>query len=398
MWSPATTIAASVEKARAAGIADRRSAPRRLVEDSPRWCSRRACRSPIRSRTGRSGSRAAPASRSSATSSCSAASGARIAPDCAVRRHHRHQRQVDHHGADRASPAQPPAATRSSAAISARAILTLEPPRAEPRPCDRVLVLPDRSRAVARSARRHPAQRHARTISTATARWRTTPRSRSGWSPACRPTARRSSASTTTGARRSADRLERAGKRVDPHLGAPAAARRHLCRGRRDHARRRRQRREPIARPRRHRLAARRAQCAERRLRGRGRRSRSGSTPAAIQDGLALVSRPRAPHGAGRPQGHGAVRQQFQGDQRGFGGAGAGLASPTSSGSPAASRRPAASPRSPDSSRASRKAYLIGEAAADFAATLDGKVPYEIAGTLDARGRARPRATRRRRG
>ena len=30
-----------------------------------------------------------------------------------------------------------------------------------------------------------------------------------------------------------------------------------------------------------------------------------------------------------------------------------------------------------------RKAYLIGEAADEFARTLDGKVPYEIAGTLD---------------
>ena len=30
-----------------------------------------------------------------------------------------------------------------------------------------------------------------------------------------------------------------------------------------------------------------------------------------------------------------------------------------------------------------RKAYLIGEAAEDFAKTLDGKVAYEIAGTLD---------------
>ena len=30
-----------------------------------------------------------------------------------------------------------------------------------------------------------------------------------------------------------------------------------------------------------------------------------------------------------------------------------------------------------------RKAYLIGEAAADFAATLEGKVPYELSGTLD---------------
>ncbi len=30
-----------------------------------------------------------------------------------------------------------------------------------------------------------------------------------------------------------------------------------------------------------------------------------------------------------------------------------------------------------------RKAYLIGEAAEEFAATLDGSVIYEIAGTLD---------------
>jgi UDP-N-acetylmuramoylalanine--D-glutamate ligase len=30
-----------------------------------------------------------------------------------------------------------------------------------------------------------------------------------------------------------------------------------------------------------------------------------------------------------------------------------------------------------------RKAYLVGEAAEEFARTLDGKVPYEIAGTID---------------
>ena len=30
-----------------------------------------------------------------------------------------------------------------------------------------------------------------------------------------------------------------------------------------------------------------------------------------------------------------------------------------------------------------RKAYLIGEAAADFAQTLDGKVAYDMSGTLD---------------
>jgi UDP-N-acetylmuramoylalanine--D-glutamate ligase len=38
-----------------------------------------------------------------------------------------------------------------------------------------------------------------------------------------------------------------------------------------------------------------------------------------------------------------------------------------------------------------RKAYLIGEAAKDFAATLEGKVPYDIVGTLD---RAVPLAAR----
>ena len=58
------------------------------------------------------------ASRSSATSNCSPArlrrSGA-AAPD----RDHRHQRQVDHHGADRPHPRRRAASTRRSAAISA---------------------------------------------------------------------------------------------------------------------------------------------------------------------------------------------------------------------------------------------------------------------------------------
>ena len=79
--------------------------------------------------------------------------------------------------------------------------------------------------------------------------------------------------------------------------------------------------------------------------------------------GPALVPRPRAPHGAGRPQGRGAVRQRFQGDQRRFHGAGAGVASPTFSGSPAASRRPAASTPLAEFFPRIRKAYLIGEAA-----------------------------------
>ena len=42
------------------------------------------------------------------------------------------------------------------------AILSLEPPRARPRACHRDVVVPDRSRAVARSDRRHPAQRQRR--------------------------------------------------------------------------------------------------------------------------------------------------------------------------------------------------------------------------------------------
>ena len=58
-------------------------------------------------------------------------------------------------------------------------------------------------------------------------------------------------------------------------------------------------------------------------------------------------------------------------------------ASTTFSGSPAASRRPAASRALRGFFPRIRKAYLIGEAAAEFAATLGGGVPHEIAGTLD---------------
>ena len=45
-----------------------------------------------------------------------------------------------------------------------------------------------------------------------------------------------------------------------------------------------------------------------------------------------------------------------------------------------------------------RKAYLIGEAAEEFAETLDGKVPYEIAGVLVGGGRRGGARCRRRRG
>ena len=56
---------------------------------------------------------------------------------------------------------------------------------------------------------------------------------------------------------------------------------------------------------------------------------------------------------------------------------------PIFSGSPAASPRKAASPRSLASSPVSAKPILIGEAAKHFARTLDGKVLYEMSGTLD---------------
>ena len=73
-------------------------------------------------------------------------------------------------------------------------------------------------------------------------------------------------------------------------------------------------------------------------------------------------------------------------------------ASPTSSGSPAASRRPAASPRSRASFPRIRKAYLIGEAAADFAA--DARRAGALRDRRHARsgGRARRPRCRGRRG
>ena len=57
--------------------------------------------------------------------------------------------------------------------------------------------------------------------------------------------------------------------------------------------------------------------------------------------------------------------------------------STNSTGSPAASRRPAASHPLADFFPRSRKAYLIGEATEDFAATLEGQVPFVRAETID---------------
>ena len=76
---------------------------------------------------------------------------------CAVRRHHRHQRQVDHHGADRASDAAWPARRADGRQHRHRDPVAGAAAHG-PRPCDRDVVVPDRSGAFARSLGRHPAQ------------------------------------------------------------------------------------------------------------------------------------------------------------------------------------------------------------------------------------------------
>ena len=82
-----------------------------------------------------------------------------------------------------------------------------------------------------------------------------------------------------------ADRLDRAGKRVVRDLRQESAGRRHLCRARDDRAGFRRRAQRDRA-DRRHRLAARPAQCAECGLRRRLLRSRSASAEDVLQNGL----------------------------------------------------------------------------------------------------------------
>ena len=92
----------------------------------------------------------------------------------AVHRHHRHQRQVDDDGADRAHPARSRAATCRWAATSAPPILALEPPAPGRHPRHRDVVVPDRPDADARCRRSACCSTSRPTISTATARSSTT--------------------------------------------------------------------------------------------------------------------------------------------------------------------------------------------------------------------------------
>ena len=142
---------------------------------SPRWCWRPACRSPIRRRIGRR---------------ARARAGVEVIGDIelfcrerathragrAVRRHHRHQRQIDHHGADRAPRPHRPACDAQLGGNIGTAILSLAAAASRPRPRDRMLVLSDRSRAHARSVGRHPDQSQRGPSRPPRHAWRTTPR------------------------------------------------------------------------------------------------------------------------------------------------------------------------------------------------------------------------------
>ena len=98
--------------------------------------------------------------------------------------------------------------------------------------------------------------------------------------------------------------------------------------------------------------------------------------------GPAVVSRPRAPDGAGRAQGPRAVRQRFKATNADS--AAQALACFAdifwiAGGKPKTGGIASLAGFFPRI----RKAYLIGEAAAGFAAELDGRVPHVIAGTLE---------------
>ena len=117
--------------------------------------------------------------------------------------------------------------------------------------------------------------------------------------------------------RNTADRIEQSGKRVvrvsvkNPLADGIYVEHETIC----PRLRRRAQRDRA---DRRHRLAARIAQCAECGLR-RGLRARARRKPGGAAERPAQLSRSRAPHGAGRPPRPRAVRQRFQGHQCGCG-------------------------------------------------------------------------------
>ena len=113
------------------------------------------------------------------------------------------------------------------------------------------------------------------------------------------------------------------------------------------------------------------------------RRAASGSAPRQIEARLASYPGLAAPQPAGRDVAGRADRQRLQGDQRRRGGEGAARSFERvrwiAGGRPKAGGIEALRPLFPRVA----KAYLIGEAAEAFAATL-GEVPHVVSGTLEA--------------
>ena len=150
---------AARERAAAAGFALVDLARGRLARFQAVRARARRAADPSRRRIGRSTLPMPRGFRSSATSSSSRANAA-LGAGCAVRRHHRHQRQIDDHRADRAC-AEEGRARRGDGRQHRRADSRPAAARGRAHACRRVLVLPDRPRALARAERRAPDQHHA---------------------------------------------------------------------------------------------------------------------------------------------------------------------------------------------------------------------------------------------
>ena len=235
-------------------------------------------------------------------------------------------------------------------------VLALEPFARRPRLCARS-ARPTRSISRLRSmpTRRHPAQRVARTISTATARMENYAAIKERL-PAQRRAGRH-------GGDRRRRRLDARRRRAASRAPARTSCASRCVAPLRDGYLRRRQRAscarsggkaQPVAQ-----LAGigslRGAHNAQNAACAIAACARARPRPAGDPEGPALVSRPRPPHGADRPQGHACCSSTIPRRPMPIPPRRRWRASTTFSGSPAASRRPAASPRSPSSSRASAR-------------------------------------------
>ena len=297
-------------------------------------------------------------------------------------RGHRHQRQIHDHGADRSHPSGLRAWTRRSAAISASRCSTSASPTREDRLRARSVVLSDR--AVAGPCR--PMSRFSpisRPItSTATARWRTTRRSRKSLLKRAAPDGH---VAVGVDDRYSAEIYTKlAGQ---PHggrggrLGRQGARPRHL-RHRRKTVRRLGSALGADRRSENGSASSRAPQLAER---GAGLCRGPPADPRSARDRRARSCASRALRIASKMSGASArsasstiPRRRMPMPPRARS-----PASPISSGSPAASAKEGGIADLEPYFPRMRKAYLIGEAAESFGTTLAGKVAVVQSGTLE---------------